>query len=49
MINNYILEQLKKDQVSNLLELENSLREISQKIILCTLSKTNFFNKAVFC
>lgn len=48
MINNYILETLKINSPKNLTEFENALREISQKIILSSLSKTSFFKYAAF-
>ena len=48
MINNYILESLKISNPTNLIEFENDLREISQKIILSSLSKTSFFRHVAF-
>lgn len=48
MINNYILESLKISNPTNLIEFENDLREISQKIILSALSKTSFFRHVAF-
>ena len=48
MINNYIFESLKISNVKTVDELENALREMSQKIILSALSKTSFFNYAAF-
>ena len=48
MINNYIFESLRIANVKTVDELENALREISQKIILSALSKTSFFNYAAF-
>ena len=48
MINNYILESLKISNVKTTVDLENTLRELSQKIILSALSKTNFFSYASF-
>ena len=48
MINNYILESLKLSNPHNLIEFENDLREITQKIILSALSKTSFFRHVAF-
>ena len=48
MINNYILESLKMNNPKNLIEFENVLREISQKIILYALSQTSFFKNVAF-
>ena len=48
MINNYILESLKINNPKNLMEFENELREISQKIILFALSQTSFFKNVAF-
>ena len=48
MINNYILESLKINNPKNLMEFENELREISQKIILFVLSQTSFFKNVAF-
>ena len=48
MINNYILESLKINNPKNIIEFENILREISQKIILYALSQTSFFKNAAF-
>lgn len=48
MINNYILESLKINNPKNLIEFENVLREISQKIILYALSGTSFFKNVAF-
>ena len=48
MINNYILESLKLSNHHNLIEFENDLREITQKIILSALSKTSFFRHVAF-
>ncbi len=48
MINNYIKENLDKNNVRNLNQLESVLREICQRIILIGLSQTTFFNYAAF-
>lgn len=48
MINNYIIENLKINNPTNLIEFENDLREIAQKIILSALSKTSFFRHVAF-
>ena len=48
MINNYILESLRINNPKNLNEFENSLREISQKIVLFALSQTSIFKCAAF-
>ncbi|MBR6072540.1 MAG: nucleotidyl transferase AbiEii/AbiGii toxin family protein [Acholeplasmatales bacterium] len=48
MINNYILESLKLNNPKNLIEFENVLREISQKIILYALAQTSFFKNVAF-
>ena len=48
MINNYILESFKINNPKNLIEFENVLREISQKIILYALSQTSFFKNVAF-
>ena len=48
MINNYIYESLKINNPKNLIDFENELREICQKIILCALSQTSFFKNAAF-
>lgn len=48
MINNYIKEQLDKNNVNSIDSLKNIIREEAQKIILYSLSKTNFFNHAAF-
>ncbi len=48
MINNYVLESLKQNNVNDALSFENVLRELAQKIILYALSRTSFFKKAAF-
>lgn len=48
MINNYILESLKINNPKSLINFENVLREISQKIILYALSQTSFFKNVAF-
>ena len=48
MLNNYIKENLDKNNVRNLNQLESVLREICQRIILIGLSQTTFFNYAAF-
>ena len=48
MINNYIKEQLDKNNVNTIDSLKNIIREEAQKIILYSLSKTNFFSHAAF-
>ena len=48
MINNYILESLKISNPTNLIEFENDLREITQKIVLSALSTTSFFRHVAF-
>ena len=48
MINNYIFESLKISNPKNLTEFENTLREISQKIILFALAQTSFFKSVAF-
>lgn len=48
MINNYVLESLKQNNVNDALSFENVLRELAQKMLLYALSRTSFFKKAVF-
>lgn len=48
MINKHILESLKINNPKNLVEFENALREISQRIILYALSETSFFKNVAF-
>ncbi len=48
MINNYILESLRIKNPTNLIDFENALREISQKIVLYALSQTTFFKNVAF-
>lgn len=48
MINNYINDYLQNYNIKTLNDFENAIREISQVLILCGLSKTDFFKKAVF-
>ena len=48
MLNNFIKENLEKNNVKNLNQLESVLREICQRIILIGLSQTTFFNYAAF-
>ncbi len=48
MINNYVLESLKQNNVNDALSFENVLRELAQKILLYALSRTSFFKKAAF-
>lgn len=48
MLNNFIKENLDKNNVENLNQLESVLREICQRIILIGLSQTTFFNYAAF-
>lgn len=48
MINKVFLEQLKKYNPENILEIKNAMKEVLQNIILCGLSKSDFFKYAVF-
>ena len=48
MINNYVLETLKQNNVNDAQSFENILRELAQKMLLYALSRTSFFKKAVF-
>lgn len=48
MINNYILQSLNINKVSNIEELENVLRELIQEISLCALARKGLFNKVAF-
>jgi len=48
MINNNLLEQINKYNPRNLLETKNAIKETLQDIILCGLSKANFFNNIAF-
>jgi len=48
MINNYVLETLKQNNVNDARSFENVLRELAQKMLLYALSRTSFFKKAVF-
>ena len=48
MINNYIKEKLTTNNVKNSNDFINVIREECQKIILYSLSKTDFFNHAAF-
>lgn len=48
MINGYILETLKQNNVKDTISFENTLREVAQKIVLYALSRTSFFRKAAF-
>ena len=48
MINGYILETLKQNNVNDAISFENTLREVAQKIVLYALSRTSFFRKASF-
>ena len=48
MINNYVYELLKQNNVNDAISFENVMRESVQKIILYALSRTTFFKKAAF-
>lgn len=48
MINRIILERLKQDKADTLDSAINSLREVTQEIILLALYKNGFFKKAAF-
>ena len=48
MINKVFLEQLKKYNPENIIEIKNAMKEALQNIILCGLSKSDFFKYAVF-
>lgn len=48
MINNYILQSLNINKVSNIEEFENVFRELIQEISLCALARKGLFNKVAF-
>ena len=48
MINGYVLEILKQNNVQTSLDFENVMREFAQKVVLHALSRTSFFKKAAF-
>lgn len=48
MINSYIKEFLNENNVNSIAKLEDYMREMIQKLVLCGLSQTSFFQKAAF-
>lgn len=45
-----VLEQmLSKYKINSIEDEKNAIKEILQELILCSLSKTSFFNEAIFC
>lgn len=47
-MNNTLNEMLKKYNIKNTQDETNAIKEIVQEIILCGLSRGNFFNEAAF-
>ena len=48
MINSYIKEFLNENNVNSIAKLEDYMREMIQKLVLCGLSQTSFFKKLLF-
>ena len=48
MINDSFLNQIKKYNPNNILDIKNTMKEVLQDIILSGLAKSDFFKKAVF-
>lgn len=48
MINKYLKNLLKQNEIKTIQELINLLREEMQKMVLISLTRTDFFNKAAF-
>ena len=48
MINEVLKKQIEKYNPNSLNDIKNAIREMLQKIILCELGKTDFFNNCVF-
>lgn len=48
MLNNVFLEQIKRFDPKNIIEIKNAMKEVLQDIILVGLAKTDFFKYAAF-
>ena len=47
-MNNTLKQMIEKYNPKNINEEESAIKEILQEIVLCGLSRSNFFNKAAF-